>query len=327
MGMGLKNASAFFQRMMEMLLQEFLWKTALAYQDDISCGSDSAKCHVMDLDAILSKFVGKGLKLKLSKCLIGKTTVETVGFKVSHRALVQSDKHVKSLAGWPEPKNGQELMRFLGAVQIFSRFVERCADRVVALYQVLLGSGWNKKKPRNIPFPILDFEEKWTVTQRESFLDLRAALSDPEMMVPPRAGAKKRVVTDASNVGYGAVLFQQETNEEWSPVEYIARKLKVGTPRYTTTEKEAGAYVWAIRKWRHHLDGHQFEAVTDHIALRWLMNLKLPLFRLANWVLDIQALDFVVLHAAGNCWLCRPTDQDSNVESKECLAFFRMLVF
>jgi short-subunit dehydrogenase len=28
-----------------------------------------------------------------------------------------------------------------------------------------------------------------------------------------------------------------------------------------------------------------------------------------------------------DCWLCRPTDQDSNVESKECLAFFRMLVF
>jgi hypothetical protein len=68
MGMGLKNASAFFQRMMERLLQEFLWKMALAYQDDVSCGSDSAKFYVMDLDAILSKFMGKGLKLKLSKC-------------------------------------------------------------------------------------------------------------------------------------------------------------------------------------------------------------------------------------------------------------------
>jgi hypothetical protein len=88
----------------------------------------------MDLDSILSKFVGKGLKLKLSKCLIGKTTVETLGFKVSHRAIVPSDKHVKTLAGWPEPKNGQELMRFLGVVQFFSRFVERCADRAVALY-------------------------------------------------------------------------------------------------------------------------------------------------------------------------------------------------
>jgi hypothetical protein len=40
--------------------------------------------------------------------------------------------------------------------------------------------------------------------------------------------------------------------------------------------------------------------MTDHIALRWLMNLKLPHFRLANWVMDIQALDFVVVHAAGN---------------------------
>jgi hypothetical protein len=33
------------------------------------------------------------------------------------------------------------------------------------------------------------------------------------------------------------------------------------------------------------------------------------------------------IHAMRLCWLCRPTDQDSNVESKECLAFFRMLVF
>jgi hypothetical protein len=40
--------------------------------------------------------------------------------------------------------------------------------------------------------------------------------------------------------------------------------------------------------------------MTDHIALRWLMNLKLPHFWLANWVMDIQALDFVVVHAAGN---------------------------
>jgi hypothetical protein len=34
-----------------------------------------------------------------------------------------------------------------------------------------------------------------------------------------------------------------------------------------------------------------------------------------------------LLRFMNTCWLCRPTDQDSNVESKECLAFFRMLVF
>jgi RNase H-like domain found in reverse transcriptase len=97
--------------------------------------------------------------------------------------------------------------------------VERCADRAVGLYKVLLRSGWNKKKPRNIPVQALNFEEKWTKIQGSAFLDLRAELADPELMVPPRAGAKKRVVTDPSNVIYGAVLLQQEKNDEWRTVE------------------------------------------------------------------------------------------------------------
>jgi RNase H-like domain found in reverse transcriptase len=118
------------------------------------------------------------------------------------------------------------------------------------------------------------------------------------MMVPPRAGAKKQVVTDASNMGPFFCKRRRMTNGR--PLGTFLASCKGGKPRYTTTEKEAGAFVWAIRKWKHHLDGQQFEAVTDHIALRWLMNLKLPHFRLANWVLNIQALGFVVLHAAGN---------------------------
>jgi hypothetical protein len=61
MGMGFKNASAFFQGMIERLLQEFLWKTALAYQDDFSCGSDSAKSHVMDWTHFV-QVRGKGIE-------------------------------------------------------------------------------------------------------------------------------------------------------------------------------------------------------------------------------------------------------------------------
>jgi RNase H-like domain found in reverse transcriptase len=83
-------------------------------------------------------------------------------------------------------------------------------------------------------------------------------------------------------------------------VAFIARKLSGGEPRYSTTEKEAGAFVFALRKWRHLLDGETFEAVTDHLALRWLMNLRLPHFHLARWIVDIQMKDFTVLHAAGD---------------------------
>jgi hypothetical protein len=46
------------------------------------------------------------------------------------------------------------------------------------------------------------------------------------------------------------------------------------------------------------LDRNKFDAVTDYIALKWLLNLPLPQFRLANWVMEVMTLDFNVTHAA-----------------------------
>jgi RNase H-like domain found in reverse transcriptase/Integrase zinc binding domain len=123
-------------------------------------------------------------------------------------------------------------------------------------------------------------------------------------MVPPRTGARKHVVSDASNLGYGAELLQFEEvagqEGEWRPVAFIARKLTGGEPRYTTPEKEAGSFVFAIRKWRHLLEVKTFQVVTDHLALKWLMNLRLPHFRLAKWIVEVQKMDFEVFHAAGD---------------------------
>jgi hypothetical protein len=72
--------------------------------------------------------------------------------------------------------------------------------------------GWKKEKQCNAHIPVPDFQEKWTATQRDAFLDLWAAVSGPELMVPPRAGATKRLVTDVSIIGYGAVVIEQKTN-------------------------------------------------------------------------------------------------------------------
>jgi hypothetical protein len=86
---------------------------------------------------------------------------------------------------------------------------------------------------------------------------------------------------------------------EWRPVAFIARKLTEGEPGYTTTEKEAGSLVFAIRRWRHISEGETFQVVTEHLALKWLMNLRLPQFRLAKWIVEVQNMDFEVLQAAG----------------------------
>jgi RNase H-like domain found in reverse transcriptase len=65
-------------------------------------------------------------------------------------------------------------------------------------------------------------------------------------------------------------------------VGFASRKLKGEEPRYTTTEKEYLAVVFALRKFRQYLHGEKFEVITDHIALTWLLALRDPKERLAR---------------------------------------------
>jgi hypothetical protein len=145
MGMDLKGASADFQRLMERVLVDQLWKTALTYQDDVNAGSATTKSHVQDVDEILTSLFKKGLRRKLSKCRFGQSSVETLGFRVSHDSIVPSDKHIKTLAEWQEPTSGQELLRFIGVVRFFGRYISNCSDHAAPLYELLSGTGWNKK--------------------------------------------------------------------------------------------------------------------------------------------------------------------------------------
>lgn len=53
----------------------------------------------------------------------------------------------------------------------------------------------------------------------------------------------------------------------------------------------------------HYLEGERCKDVPDHPALVWLMHLhknEPPRPRLARWLMDVQALEFAVVHTAGS---------------------------
>jgi hypothetical protein len=84
--------------------------------------------------------------------------------------------------------------------------IDHLEDMAAPLYDVLKGAAWNKKKPRRKVLELKDLDSRWNEAQNEAFLRLREVLADPGFLDPARDRARKRLCTDASRYGIGAVL-------------------------------------------------------------------------------------------------------------------------
>ena len=76
----------------------------------------------------------------------------------------------------------------------------------------------------------------------------------------------------ASDFGIGAVLSQLDDDKREHAIVYLSRSLSKPERAYSTTEQEALAVVWAVKKLRKYLLGMKIEIVVDHQALKWLLN-------------------------------------------------------
>ena len=75
------------------------------------------------------------------------------------------------------------------------------------------------------------------------------------------------LIVDASPVGLAALLTQ-----EGKIIAYSSRALTDVESRYSQTEKEALAIVWAIEHFHLYLYWHSFELVSDHLPLETIFS-------------------------------------------------------
>ena len=107
------------------------------------------------------------------------------------------------------------------------------------------------------------------------------------------------MITDASPVGLGAVLVQEQGGV-WTPVCYASRSLTECEQRYSQTEKEALGVVWACERFHVYLYGMKFIVETDHKPLEVIYGPRSrPCARIERWVLRLQPYDFSVIHKPG----------------------------
>jgi hypothetical protein len=103
--------------------------------------------------------------------------------------------------------------------------------------------------------------------------------------------------TDASITGLGAVLAQKDDNQEYV-IAYASRILNPAEKNYAITELECLAIIWAVKYFRHYLYESKFSIITDHAALKWLLNsvTENANRRLERWKIVLLEYDFKIIY-------------------------------
>jgi hypothetical protein len=106
------------------------------------------------------------------------------------------------------------------------------------------------------------------------------------MLAYPSRSGEFFLETDASDVGIGAVLCQEQ-NGERKVLAYGSKALSRSQKNYCTTLKELLAVVYFVKHFRYYLLDRDFTVLTDHSSLKWLENFKDVDGMLARWLCQL----------------------------------------
>ena len=278
---GISSAPELYQYIIQQVIADC--DGAQNISDDVFVHGRTAEEHDDRLQKVLECMQRKGLTLNKGKCIYGMDKITFMGHILSDRGIGPTEGHVKAVLEAREPETAAEVRSFLGLVNFSARYIPNLATTAEPL--------------RRLTRKSTKFE--WGHAQKRAFNCLKRALANADTLAYFDKDAETQVICDASPVGIGAVLVQKQ-NGESRAVSYASKSLTSVERRYSQTEKEALAIVWACERFNLYLYGIKFELLTDHKPLTYIYSERSkPSARIERWVLRLQPYDFTVKYIPG----------------------------
>jgi len=282
MPFGLCNATASFQRLMDLVLSGLNLEICIAYLDDVILFSRTTEEHLERPDLVLQRLEDANLKLKPSKCCSMQTRVTFLGHIVSGEGLATDPEKIQLVKDWPTPTTLRHVRCFLGLTGYYRKFLKDYAKTATPLTSLM------KKDHRFI----------WTQGCQMAFDTLKQALLSPPVLALPNDVDTFILDTDAAEDSIGCVLSQVQDGQE-RVTAYAGRTLNRNELNYCVTRKELLAIVYFTKHFLQYLLGRQFFIRTDHAALSWLQKKPELIGQNARWLELLAEYDFVIKHRAG----------------------------
>lgn len=282
MPFGLKNAPAFFQRIMDSTLRTCR-NFARCYIDDIIVHSKSFEDHLVHLRTTFTRVREKGVRLHPKKMKIAMPSVAYLGHEIVPNGTATQKAKIDAIVRMPAPKDVTELRAFIGSVDYYRKFIRDCSKIAAPL---------NNLKRDEVAWD-------WDEACQKAFETLKQKLTEAPILRRPDYTRPFELHTDWSHVGLGAVLAQRDDQGREYVVAYASRSNNRAEANYSSYQGECLAAVWAVQHFRVHLYGRRFTLVTDHEPLKWLMTNERLRGMHARWANLLQEYDFEIVHRQG----------------------------
>ena len=295
--MGLSNAPATFQRMMQLVLSGLLMEFALCYLDDIIIFSTTEWDHLFDLSKVLQRLREGNLKIKGEKCTFARNEIHFLGHVITPWGIRPDPAKITAIQKCLIPRSITETKSFLGIAAFYRMFIEGFAFIAAPLYNLT-----NKTSSQ------ARFDKNWDDAEQQAFETLKYELAHAPMLAYPNPNKDFILYTDASEFALGYILTQTDDEDKKERVVYFgSRKMSPPERNYSVTEKECLAVEAAFKQFRHYLHGNHTTVYTDHQPLLAILNKRRNLAgqstRLFRMAYTLSEYEYSIVYKKGKLHL------------------------
>ncbi|MDA3078826.1 RNA-directed DNA polymerase, partial [Campylobacter sp. JMF_06 NA1] len=206
MPFGMKNSPATFQRLINSILAGL--DNCKAYIDDVIIYTETFDDHLRTIRAFFDRLTEAMLTINLEKSEFCHATLTFLGHVVGQGQVKPVDSKVQAISEFPKPNCKRQLMRFLGMAGYYRKFCSNFSVIAEPLTNLL------RKGTKFV----------WNDRCQIAFDKLKAILKSTPVLLAPDFNKCFKLAVDASDVGAGAVLIQEDDNGIDHPVCYFSKK-------------------------------------------------------------------------------------------------------
>lgn len=239
---GMLNAPKFFHNINLNILSEI--ENVIVLVDNNLLFSRTEEEHISLISEVLTKFKENNIIINLKKSLFNQREIPYLGFIINQEGYRPDLNRISNFNMWPKPKTRKQLQRLLGTINWYRPFLKKLSIKLHHLYEKLKASKRSIELTEQDMLPVKEIHRK---------------LKEGILLYFPNLNEKFIVNTDASEKGFGAILYQSK-----GIVGILSKKFNEAQIKYTTIEREMYAIYYSVKYWNNLIKGSKILVHTDN---------------------------------------------------------------